>query len=170
MRLVTAAGDYLSVDDERDLELMGLQGRGRYSALSLESNSPPIRLRSGRRGRLRRLPADDGLRCFAATGSSAAVAPEEVTTIVVLRHAPPAPWIPVDQRGKLVVAIGCPLGASNWIEALRPVKSSPDLSPTPWLTLFLPTRRRWIAQPIGHRYYWKSDHLAELGTTRRMTC
>ncbi|COV83099.1 oxidoreductase [Mycobacterium tuberculosis] len=96
----------------------------------------------------------------------AAAAPEEVTTIVVLRHAPPAPWIPVDQRGKPVVMIGAVHTGSiqTGIEALRPVKSlARPVADTVWPTPFLAHQAVLDASnPAGHRYYWKSDHLAEL--------
>ncbi|CKQ32651.1 oxidoreductase [Mycobacterium tuberculosis] len=109
---------------------------------------------------------DDGPAVLRGYRQFAAAAPEEVTTIVVLRHAPPAPWIPVDQRGKPVVMIGAVHTGSiqTGIEALRPVKSlARPVADTVWPTPFLAHQAVLDASnPAGHRYYWKSDHLAEL--------
>lgn len=167
VRLVTAAGDYLSVDDERDPELMwGLRGGGGNFGIVTEfefATHPfgPVAVAGFVVYRL-----DDGPAVLRGYRQFAAAAPEEVTTIVVLRHAPPAPWIPVDQRGKPVVMIGAVHTGSiqTGIEALRPVKSlARPVADTVWPTPFLAHQAVLDASnPAGHRYYWKSDHLAEL--------
>ncbi|WP_181903353.1 FAD-binding oxidoreductase, partial [Mycobacterium tuberculosis] len=167
VRLVTAAGDYLSVDDERDPELMwGLRGGGGNFGIVTEfefATHPfgPVAVAGFVVYRL-----DDGPAVLRGYRQFAAAAPEEVTTIVVLRHAPPAPWIPVDQRGKPVVMIGAVHTGSiqTRIEALRPVKSlARPVADTVWPTPFLAHQAVLDASnPAGHRYYWKSDHLAEL--------
>jgi FAD/FMN-containing dehydrogenase len=93
-------------------------------------------------------------------------APDELTTIVVLRMAPPAPFFPPWVHGQPVVVIGaCYAGPVEEGErAVAPLRQfgAPlvDLiRPTPYLShqsLFDPTA------PHGLGYYWKSEYVASL--------
>lgn len=95
-----------------------------------------------------------------------ATTPDELGTLLVLRSAPPAPFIPEHLHGQPIVGIAvCYTGS---VEAgagvVRPVKEfgSPlvDLiSPKPFAavqTMFD------AASPSGRRYYWKSEYLSGL--------
>jgi len=94
---------------------------------------------------------------------------EELTAILVLRKAPPAPFLPPEVHGAPVVGIAvCHTGSlEDGAKAVRPIKvlAAPlvDLiSPKPFTahqTLFD------AAQPAGRRYYWKSDYFDALNDT-----
>lgn len=88
-------------------------------------------------------------------------APDELTCLLVLRKAPPAPWIPQEYHGQLIAGI-----AAHWTGAVsdgadamtalkgfgRPVADT--IAPKPFTAFqgFLDG-----GQPFGRRYYWKSD-------------
>ena len=93
----------------------------------------------------------------------AAEASEDLTCVAVLRPAPPAPWLPQEIHGQLVVmAIVCHSGSLEEGEtALAPLKAFG--SPVGDIV----TRRPYLqqqslldaTQPKGRRYYWKSEYL-----------
>jgi FAD/FMN-containing dehydrogenase len=92
-----------------------------------------------------------------------ATMPDELTTIVNLRYAPPAPWLPAHLHGRAIVALmACHAGpVEQAIEAVRPLKAFG----TPLLDLLEPkpyTLHQNMfdgAVPPGWRYYWKSHYL-----------
>jgi FAD/FMN-containing dehydrogenase len=96
-----------------------------------------------------------------------ASAPDEVGTIVNLRFAPPAPWVPPQLHGRAGDAImACYAGtAESALKAVGPLKRFG----APLLDLLEP--RPYVvhqsmydgAVPPGLRYYWKSHYLDELG-------
>lgn len=95
-----------------------------------------------------------------------AEAPDEVSTLAVLRIAPPAPFLPADVHGKPVIGIGvCYAGpVAEGQEVVRPLKEfgSPlvDLvTPKPFLAH---QAMLDAASPSGRRYYWKSGYFASL--------
>lgn len=93
-------------------------------------------------------------------------APDELTCLLVLRKAPPAPWIPQDYHGAPIAGI-----AAHWtgrpeqgVEAMRPLKAfgkpvADTIEPTTFIAFqtFLDG-----GQPFGRRYYWKSNEAAEI--------
>ncbi len=93
----------------------------------------------------------------------AAGAPPELSLVAVLRLAPPAPWLPQEIHGKLIVAIfACYTGSIAEGEKLvAPIKAFG--SPVGDVL----QRRSYISQqsildatqPKGRRYYWKSEYL-----------
>jgi hypothetical protein len=93
-------------------------------------------------------------------------APDELTTIVVLRTAPPAPFLPPSVHGKPVVVIGaCYAGPLDDGErAIAPLRRFGEplvdlIQPTPYVShqsLFDPTA------PHGLGYYWKSEYVPAL--------
>ncbi|MBI2569082.1 MAG: FAD-binding oxidoreductase [Candidatus Schekmanbacteria bacterium] len=94
--------------------------------------------------------------------------PRELTCAVVLRMAPPAPWLPKHIHGKPVVMLAlCHSGAmAAGEELLRPIKAFG----TPVGDIV--QRRAYVSQqclldatqPKGRRYYWKSEYLPGLTT------
>ena len=96
----------------------------------------------------------------------AASAPDGLTTIVVLRMAPPAPFLPPEVHGQPVVVIGaCYAGPVEEGErAVAPLRRFGDplvdlIRPTPYVShqaLFDPTA------PHGLGYYWKSEYVPSL--------
>jgi FAD/FMN-containing dehydrogenase len=96
----------------------------------------------------------------------AAGAPEEVTTIVSLRIAPPAPYLPEHVHGKKVIGVGVcyagePLAGEAAIAPLRRLGTplADIVAPKPFVVhqkTFDPT------VPHFNRYYWKSHYLPPL--------
>jgi FAD/FMN-containing dehydrogenase len=94
-------------------------------------------------------------------------APDELTTIVVLRMAPPAPFLPASVHGQPVVVIGaCYAGSVEEGErVVAPLRRFAQplvdtIAPTPYVShqaLFDPTA------PHGLGYYWKSEYVTSLG-------
>jgi FAD/FMN-containing dehydrogenase len=95
-----------------------------------------------------------------------ATAPDDLTTIVNLRVAPPLPFLPEEVHGKPIVMVGaCYAGApEDGIEVVRPLKEFGRpivdlLEPKPYTALqsmFDPS------VPHGWHYYWKSVELPPL--------
>ncbi|HEY7491973.1 MAG TPA: FAD-binding oxidoreductase [Candidatus Tectomicrobia bacterium] len=95
-----------------------------------------------------------------------ATAPNELTTIVNLRQAPPAPFLPAHIHGRAVVIIAVCYagGVAEGEQVLKPLRAfgAPlvDLiRPTPY------TAHQGMfdaSVPHGLRYYWKSEYLQAL--------
>ncbi len=93
-------------------------------------------------------------------------APDDLTTIVIHRKAPPLPYVPTELHGKPVVAIACCYAGSveEGEKVVRPLKEfgSPVLDlcePKPYLThqtMFDPTF------PHGRWYYFRACDVTEL--------
>jgi FAD/FMN-containing dehydrogenase len=92
-----------------------------------------------------------------------AKAPPELTLVVLLRPAPPAPWLPKEIHGKPIVAIAaCHSGKPEDGErAVAPIKSFGK--PVGDILVRRPyTQMQSLldaTQPKGRRYYWKSEYL-----------
>jgi FAD/FMN-containing dehydrogenase len=96
----------------------------------------------------------------------AVAAPPEHVCVAVLRHAPPAPWLPADVHGKSVAGfLVCDTGpldvAAGRVAPLkaiaRPVGDA--LQPRPYLSQ---QSLLDATQPSGRRDYWKSEYLPRL--------
>jgi FAD/FMN-containing dehydrogenase len=96
----------------------------------------------------------------------AASAPDELTTMAVLRIAPPAPFLPRQFHGAPVIGIAaCYVGSLEEGErALRPLKTfgapiADLIEPKPFVRhqVLLDT-----SSPNGRHYYWKSEYLPGL--------
>ena len=107
--------------------------------------------------------ADARMVLDAYRGFSAA-APRELTSVAVLRIAPPAPWLPKEIHGKPIAAIFvCHTGSTEAGEAAlaplrkcgRPVADTVTQRPYTQMQSLLDA-----TQPKGRRYYWKSHYLA----------
>jgi FAD/FMN-containing dehydrogenase len=95
-----------------------------------------------------------------------AQAPPELTVVAVLRPAPPAPWLPREVHGKLIVALFvCDTGPLA--EAERRAAAIKSLGVAVGDVIM---RRPYASQqslldatqPKGRRYYWKSEYLPGL--------
>jgi hypothetical protein len=93
-------------------------------------------------------------------------APPELTLAVLMRPAPPAPWLPKDMHGKPIIAMfACYSGNPEQGEkAVVPIKSFGN----PIGDVLI--RRSYVqvqslldaTQPKGRRYYWKSEYLSKI--------
>ena len=95
-----------------------------------------------------------------------AAAPDELTCLLVLRKAPPAPFIPEALHGKPIAGI-----IAHWTgdpakgaEALRPIREfGPPVANTIASQPFVAFQTSLDGgQPFGRRYYWKSHELGAL--------
>jgi FAD/FMN-containing dehydrogenase len=94
-----------------------------------------------------------------------ATAPDELTCLLILRKAPPAPFIPKEFHGQPIAGI-----AAHWtgdpadgVEAMAPLKAfGPPVADTIAPKEFIAFQTFLDGgQPFGRRYYWKSDDAAE---------
>lgn len=107
---------------------------------------------------------EDAAQVLAAFAEFSATAPRELTSVAVLRMAPPAPWLPKEVHGKPIVALFlCHSGKPDEAEALlaplrklgSPVADTVMRRPYTQMQSLLDA-----TQPKGRRYYWKSHYLA----------
>ncbi len=106
---------------------------------------------------------DEAVQVLEAYRAFSAAAPRELTSVAVLRIAPPAPWLPKEVHGKPIVAIFvCHSGQIEDGDALLA-----PLRATGRPIADIVTRRPYVqmqslldaTQPKGRRYYWKSHYL-----------
>jgi FAD/FMN-containing dehydrogenase len=93
-------------------------------------------------------------------------APRELTAAVLMRNAPPAPWLPEAAHGTPIVAlVVCHSGSADQAASdLAPVKAYGE----PWADLI--QVKEYVAQqsmldatqPNGLHYYWKSEFISGL--------
>lgn len=107
---------------------------------------------------------EDAKQVLEAYRAFSAEAPRELTSVAVLRIAPPAPWLPKEVHGQPIVAIFvCHSGKVEDGEALvaplralgHPVADILTRRPYTQMQSLLDA-----TQPKGRRYYWKSHYLA----------
>jgi FAD/FMN-containing dehydrogenase len=91
-------------------------------------------------------------------------APPEVTCVVSLRKAPPAPWIDKAAHGQsVVIVLVCHTGpvaqAERWVAQLKALGSPVGdvVQRRPYVSL---QSMLDATQPKGRRYYWKSEYLS----------
>jgi len=92
-------------------------------------------------------------------------APRELGTIVNLRHAPPAPWLPADLHGRPVVLVGvCWTGAPGGEgPLLAPLRALRPLADTAGPLAYTALQRLFdAAVPHGLNYFWRSDYVTSL--------
>jgi hypothetical protein len=109
-------------------------------------------------------PANEALKVLKLYRTLAEEAPPELTLVAIMRPAPPAPWLPKEWHGKLIVALlACYSGKPEEGEkVVAPIKSFG----TPIGDVLV--RRPYVqlqslldaTQPKGRRYYWKSEYLS----------
>jgi FAD/FMN-containing dehydrogenase len=96
----------------------------------------------------------------------AANAPPDLTLVVLMRVAPPAPWLAPEVHGSVIVAIlachtGDPAEGERIVVPLkafgRPVGDILERRPYAQMQALLDP-----LQPKGRRYYWKSEYLPSL--------
>ena len=95
-----------------------------------------------------------------------AAAPRELTTVAVMRLAPPAPWLPAAIHGKpIIMVMACYSGdPAEGEKVVAPIKAfgkpAADIlvrRPYAQLQTLLDA-----ANPNGRRYYWKSEYMASV--------
>jgi FAD/FMN-containing dehydrogenase len=166
-RVVTADGRFLHASEQENAELLwGLKGGGGNFGIvtAFEYRLHPLgpQVLAG----VILHPAEQAPGVLRFYRNYVATAPDDLTTIVNLRQAPPAPFLPSDIHGRSVVIIAlCYAGriedGERVVAPLRQFgKPLIDLiRPTPYLA----HQGMFDASvPHGLRYYWKSDYLGPL--------
>lgn len=111
-------------------------------------------------------PASDAPRVLELYRTLAEQAPTELTLVVLMRPAPPAPWLPKDMHGKPIVAIlACYSGKpEEGDKAVAPIKAFGN--PIGDVLVRRPYAQMQslldATQPKGRRYYWKSEYLSDI--------
>ena len=111
-------------------------------------------------------PASEAPKVLDLYRTLAEKAPPELTLVVLMRPAPPAPWLPKDMHGKPIVALlACYSGKPEEGEkAVAPIKSFGN--PIGDVLVRRPYAQMQslldATQPKGRRYYWKSEYLARI--------
>lgn len=107
--------------------------------------------------------ADAVLELYRRTVESA---PRELTTVLLRRNAPPAPWLPETAHGTPIIAMAiCHSGSPEQAEAvLAPIKSHGEpLADLIMVKDYVAQQTMLDAtQPKGMHYYWKSEFLPGL--------
>lgn len=164
MDLVTADGRAVRASRSENPELFwGLRGGGGNFGVvtSIDYSLYPIGPEIV--GGLVAWPIEEAPRVLEMYRSLAESAPPELTLVALMRPAPPAPWLPKEHHGKLIVAIlaahSGPVAEAE--AAVAPIKSFGN----PIGDILV--RRPYVqiqslldaTQPKGRRYYWKSEYL-----------
>lgn len=111
-------------------------------------------------------PASEAPKVLELYRAVAEEAPRELTLVVLIRPAPPAPWLPKDIHGKPIVAvIACHSGKPEEGEkVVAPIKSFGN--PVGDILVRRPYAQMQslldATQPKGRRYYWKSEYLPRI--------
>ncbi|MFP3944988.1 MAG: FAD-binding oxidoreductase [Alphaproteobacteria bacterium] len=165
--VVTADGDLVRASGEENAELFwGLKGGGGNFGVvtNFEYRLHPVgpQVLAG----LVLHPAERAAEVLRFYRDYVAAAPDELTTIVYLRHAPPAPFLPQELHGRPVIMIGvCYAGDLEEGErVLAPFRAHGE----PLIDLIEP--RPYVdhqgtldaSVPHGLHYYWKADYLPPL--------
>ena len=91
-------------------------------------------------------------------------APRELTIFLVMRRAPPAPFVPEEFHGKRICIMAVCYTGDRVDEALAPVRALDEpivdvLQEQPYTTL---QSSLDATQPKGNRYYWKTEFVSEI--------
>ena len=168
MEVVTADAEVLRVSDKENPDLYWALrgGSGNFGIVtSFEYRLHPVGPEILGGAIVWRL--EEGKKVLEAYREFSASAPRELTSVGVLRIAPPAPWLPKEVHGKPIVAIFvCHSGSIDEGEALlaplrklgSPVADIVTRRPYTQMQSLLDA-----TQPKGRRYYWKSHYLSTLG-------
>ena len=165
--MVDAAGDVVHVSDESDPDLMwGLRGGGGNFGIVTEFEFAAHPIEPSVLAGFVFYEGSDTVEVLRNYRSIVADAPDDLTTIVFMRIAPEAPWIPAELVGTPVVMVGAvwlgdATAGAKWVDQLRQlaVPAGDTISPKPMI------EHQAIlegANPVGDRYYWKSAPLAQL--------
>jgi FAD/FMN-containing dehydrogenase len=164
--LVTATGDVVRAGPDDPELLWGLRGGGGNFGVvtSFEFRLRPVGPIV--LGGLLLFPLDNGTEVLRRYRSWAGDAPDEMTTVVAILTAPPAPFVPEDLVGRKALAIaGCWCGdqdaGASAVATLRALRPAADVfGPIPYVAL-----QGMLDEGAlhGRRNYVRSGYLPELG-------
>ncbi|MDZ7626084.1 MAG: FAD-binding oxidoreductase [Ignavibacteriaceae bacterium] len=162
--VVTIEGEIINVSDKENPDLFwGLKGGGGNFGIvtsfefSIREIGPEIT------GGLILYKIEDSEKVLAFYNEYISTAPREVTTVLIYRYCPPAPFIKEEFHGTPIIAIGALYAgkADKGLDVLKPIKQfgSPigdAIVPKPFVTH---QAMLDAGQPKGASYYWKSEYL-----------
>jgi hypothetical protein len=111
-------------------------------------------------------PADGATEVLKLFRKATVSAPRELTLVLTMRFAPPAPFVPAEWHGKPIIAIiVCHSGSIS--QAIKDVAPLRELAGSIFDTI---TEKNFIqqqsmldaTQPKGNNYYWKSEYFPRL--------
>lgn len=159
--IVTADGQIRTIDHETEPELFwAIRGGGGNFGVVTAFVFAPLKLGPEIVGGMVLWPIDQAPAVIDLFRRESAAAPDELMHVLVLRIAPPAPFLPEEVHGKPVVGIAAMYAGpvDDGMTALEPVTSfgtplANSIKPKPYREhqAFLDA-----GQPFGRRYYWKS--------------
>ena len=167
VELVTATGEVLDVDagSHPDLFWALRGGGGNFGVVtSFTYRLHPVgpKIVAG----LIAWPANRAAEILELYRRTTASAPRELTLVLVLRFAPPAPFIPPDWRGKPIVGIvACHTGSLEHAHRdLAPLKEFGGAIVDVIMEKTYVQQQSMLDanQPKGNHYYWKSEYLSAL--------
>jgi FAD/FMN-containing dehydrogenase len=165
--MVNAAGEIVRANDGTDPDLMwGLRGGGGNFGIVTEFEFAAHRIRPAVLAGFAVYHGRDTIDVLRTYRSIVGDAPDDLTTIVFLRTAPPVPWMPAEAAGKPILMIGLvwlgDLEAGERVVAPLRKLATPiveTIAPKPMIEHQAVLEG---ANPVGHRYYWKSAPLGNL--------
>jgi FAD/FMN-containing dehydrogenase len=167
MDIVTAEGNLVHASDNENTDLFwGLRGGGgNFGAVtSIDYKLYPIGPEVV--GGFVAWPATEAPKVIELYRTLAEKAPKELTLVLIIRPAPPAPWLPKEWHGTPIVLFGaCYTGKLEEGEKIvAPIKSFG--SPIGDILVRRPyTQLQSLldgANPKGRRCYWKSEYLPSI--------
>lgn len=155
--VVTADGEVVEADDEL---LWGLRGGGgnfgvvtRFD-LALHPVGPIVY------AGVRAYPLERLDEVLAAREVLTASAPPELATLLILRQAPPAPWIPAEVHGRHVAMLAlCWTGEGTPGFAMPGGPLADSLAQRPWAEWQRFSDAAWVE---GFHNYWKAEYVERL--------
>jgi FAD/FMN-containing dehydrogenase len=167
MDVVTADGTLVRASDEENEELFwGLRGGGGNFGIVTGIDYKLYPVGPEIVGGPVAWPASEAASVLELYRKIIKEAPPELTLVIIMRPAPPAPWLPADIHGKpIIVMLACYSGDPERGEkAVAPIKSFGEpigdvLVRRPYLQL---QSLLDATQPNGRRYYWKSEYLPDI--------
>ena len=164
-QVVTADGEVVEAAGDPDL-LWALRGAGANFGVVTRLDLAVHRIGPQIAGGVLAFPADAAGEVLSGYAELAGTAPRELGTIVNLRHAPPAPWLPPGLHGRPVVLIGvCWTGTDAGLDRLlAPLRALRPLADTVGAVPYTEHQRLFdAAVPHGLHYFWRSDYVTGLG-------
>jgi len=167
MDVVTAEGQLARASNEENEDLFwGLRGGGGNFGVVTGIDYKLYPVGPEIVGGLVAWPADEASSVLELYRALIEKAPPELTLVIIMRPAPPAPWLPKDMHGKPIIAmLACYSGDPEQGEkAVAPIKSfgkpiGDVLIRRPYAQL---QSLLDATQPKGRRYYWKSEYLPRI--------
>ena len=163
-QVVTADGEVVEAAGDPDL-LWALRGAGANFGVVTRLDLAVHRIGPQIAGGVLAFPADAAGEVLSGYAELAGTAPRELGTIVNLRHAPPAPWLPPGLHGRPVVLIGvCWTGTDAGLDRLlAPLRALRPLADTVGAVPYTEHQRLFdAAVPHGLHYFWRSDYVSSL--------